>query len=64
MSYSLDPMCNDWLDLVNKMLTSPNYPWPYDPLTFCKWTLTSSEEYYITLDFSMIDVSSLRNKLC
>ena len=56
MSYSLDPMCNDWLDLVNKMLTSPNYPWPYDPLTFCKWTLTSSEEYYITLDFSIIEV--------
>ena len=51
-------MCNDWLDLGNKMLTSPNYPWPYDPLTFCKWTLTSSEEYYITLDFSMIDFSA------
>ena len=49
-------MCNGWLDLVNKRLTSPNYPDPYDPLTFCKWTLTSSEEYYITLDFDTIDV--------
>ena len=49
--------CDEWLDLVNNELTSPNFPKPFDPLTECKWSLTAHEEHYITLDFEIIDVS-------
>ena len=38
-------------------LTSPNYPDLYDPLTDCKWNLTTDPGQYITLDFERIDVS-------
>ena len=51
-----DP-CDDWLDLINKQLTSPNYPYPYEPLTYCNWNLTEKHGYYISLDFEKIDVS-------
>ena len=50
-----DP-CQDWLDLTNNKLTSPNYPEPYDPLTVCNWILTTKEGYYISLDFEHIRV--------
>ena len=51
-----DP-CQDWLDLINKKLTSPNYPDEYDPNTICKWNIITEEGYYISLDFERIDVS-------
>ena len=51
-----DP-CDEWLDLINKQLTSPNYPDPYEPLTHCTWNLTEKQGYYISLDFEKIDVS-------
>ena len=51
-----DP-CQDWLDLINKKLTSPNYPEPYDPITVCNWTLTTKKGNYISLDFERIGVS-------
>ena len=50
-----DP-CDEWLDLVNNKLTSPNFPMPYDPLTECKWNLIAPQKYYVTLDFEIIDV--------
>ena len=52
-----DP-CQDWLDLINFELTSPNYPHLYDPHTNCKWILTTDEGTYITLDFESIQVSN------
>ena len=52
-----DP-CDEWLDLFNMKLTSPNYPDPYDPLTNCKWNLIADQGKYITLDFERIDVST------
>ena len=55
-----DP-CQDWLDLINKKLTSPNYPDRYDPNTACKWNLTADKGYYISLDFELIDVSDKDN---
>ena len=55
-----DP-CQDWLDLINKKLTSPNYPEKYDPNTICKWDLITEKENYISLDFEVIDVSD-KNK--
>ena len=51
-----DP-CQEWLDLINKNLTSPKYPDRYDQNTVCKWNLTTEEGYYISLDFEQIDVS-------
>ena len=51
-----DP-CQDWLDLINKKLTSPNYPEPYDPITVCNWTLITKKGNYISLDFERIGVS-------
>ena len=51
-----DP-CDEWLDLINKQLTSPNYPDPYEPLTHCIWNLTEKQGFYVSLDFEKIDVS-------
>ena len=51
-----DP-CQDWIDLINMKLTSPNYPEPYDPLEHCTWTITAPKGHYVTLDFEKIDVS-------
>ena len=53
-----DP-CDEWLDLVNNKLTSPNYPKAYEPLTECNWNLTAPKGYYVTLDFEIIDVSTI-----
>ena len=49
--------CDEWLDLVNNKLTSPNFPKPFDPLTECRWKLTAPHGHYITLAFEIIDVS-------
>ena len=49
-----DDPCQDWLDLVNKKLTSPNYPEDYDSNTICKWNLTTEKGNYISLDFEII----------
>ena len=63
-----DP-CQDWLDLINKKLTSPNYspfgdPRPnYDPRTVCQWNLTTDKGSYISLDFEEIGVSDEKNDL-
>ena len=52
-----DDPCQDWLDLINKKLTSPNYPADYDPNTICKWNLTTEKGHYISMDFERIFVS-------
>ena len=56
-----DP-CQDWIDLVNMKLTSPNYPSKYDPLEDCTWVITAPQGHYITLDFVHIEVI-IRNNL-
>ena len=53
-----DP-CQDWLDLVNMKLTSPNYPEPYDPLEDCTWNITAPQGHYVTLDFVSINVNNI-----
>ena len=55
-----DP-CQDWMDLINMKLTSPNYPEKYDSHTFCQWKLTTDKGNYISLDFELIDVSNKDN---
>ena len=49
-----DP-CQEWLDLVNMKLTSPNYPKPFDQVD-CTWTITAPHGHYVTLDFELISV--------
>ena len=55
-----DP-CQDWLDLINMKLTSPNYPEPYKPLEHCNWKITAPPGHYVTLEFHKIDVSNLHD---
>ena len=55
-----DP-CQDWMDLINMKLTSPNYPENYDTNSVCKWTLTTDKGNYISLDFELIFVSDKDN---
>ena len=50
--------CDEWLDLVNNKLTSPNFPKPFDPLTECNWNLTAPHGHYVTLTLEIIDVSN------
>ena len=52
-----DP-CQDWLDLINMKVTSPNYPDAYDPLEYCTWNITAPPGHFVTLDFERIDVSN------
>ena len=52
-----DP-CQDWLDLINMKLTSPNYPKPFNKLEDCTWNITAPLGYLVTLDFDIIDVST------
>ena len=51
-----DP-CQDWMDLINMKLTSPNYPNPYGKLENCIWNITAPPEHFVTIDFRIIDVS-------
>ena len=54
--------CQDWLDLINKKLTSPNeFPDRYEPNTLCNWTLTTKKGNYISMDFEHIRVSDKDN---
>ena len=50
-----DP-CQDWLNLVDMKLTSPNFPEVFNPLENCTWRITAPQGHYVTLDFQQIDV--------
>ena len=39
--------CNDWLDLENGILTSPNYPNSYPANTECSWTIHAPQHNQI-----------------
>ena len=56
-----DDPCQDWVDLINKKLISPNYPDRYDQNTVCNWNLTTEKGYFISLDFEHIGVSDKNN---
>ena len=51
-----DP-CQDWMDLINMKLTSPNYPKHYNSLENCTWTISAPPEHFVTLNFERIRVS-------
>ena len=54
-----DP-CQDWMDLINMELKSPNYPQPYDLGTHCIWNIIAPPGHYVTLDFERISVSNIK----
>ena len=53
-----DP-CQDWMDLINMKLTSPNYPESYDPLEHCTWNIAAPQGHLVSLVFEKIDVSNI-----
>ena len=56
-----DP-CDDWLDLINKKLTSQKKDLDrYEQKNLCNWTLTTEKGNYISLDFEHIRVSDKVN---
>ena len=57
-----DP-CQDWLDLVNMKLTSPNYPVrdsfdKYATAEDCTWKITAPSGHFVTVDFEIIYVNN------
>ena len=48
--------CNEWLDLDNGILTSPNYPNNYDVHTECTWVINASQGQILTLLFHDFEV--------
>ena len=54
-------LCQDWMDLINMRLSSPNYPKPYSPLEHCIWAIIAPEGHFVSLDFKEISVSNLEN---
>ena len=50
--------CNQWLDLENGTLKSPNYPSPYPYSTECAWTINApNENQTVKLEFLYFDLS-------
>ena len=50
--------CNEWLDLTNGVLTSPNYPNDYPKGMECAWTIIAPHEHQIVkLEFVDFEVS-------
>ena len=59
--------CNDWLDLENGILTSPNYPYSYPIRTECAWTISAPQHSQIVkvqfLDFEVRGILKLKTIL-
>ena len=51
--------CESWLDMINSMLESPNYPNEYGNDIYCNQLITVDPRFHITLDFHEFDVSFL-----
>lgn len=48
--------CNEWLDLDDGILTSPNYPDIYPAHTECAWLLSAPQGQFVTLIFHDFNV--------
>ena len=59
--------CNDWLDLENGILTSPNYPYGYPLDTECAWTISAPQHSQIVkvqfIDFEVRGILKLETML-
>ena len=50
-------MCQDSLDLKNRILLSPHYPNFYEAFIDCSWLITAPENFTVLLEFSEILVN-------
>ena len=51
------PFCEEWIDMKNGYLKSPNHPEPYDNNVTCKWGIISVKDQYVLLNFVAFEVS-------
>ena len=50
--------CEQWLDMDNGIITSPEYPNPYNNLEECIWTISAEENQTVLLNFLNFEVSA------
>ena len=56
--YFIDDHCQYWLNKVDGILTSPNYPKYYDLNLNCTLILNADQGLYITLEIEYFDVNN------
>ena len=54
--------CEQWLDMENGIITSPEYPNKYNFLEECIWTISAEENQTVLLHFLEFEVSSATSK--
>ena len=50
--------CEQWLDMENGIITSPEYPNPYNNRAECIWTISAEENQTVLLHFLNFEVST------
>ena len=50
--------CQEWLDLENGILTSPNYPNSYPNNVECSWTITALHNQTVAIQFLDFEVNT------
>ena len=50
--------CDQWLDMENGIITSPEYPYPYNNFEECIWTISAEENQTVLLHFLDFEVSA------
>lgn len=50
--------CNDWLNLANGTISSPNYPNTYPKNMECSWTIVAPENKIITFQVQDLEVNT------
>ena len=50
--------CEQWLDMENGIITSPEYPNPYNNYEECIWTISAEENQTVLLQFLDFEVSA------
>ena len=50
--------CKQWLDMENGLITSPEYPNPYNIFEECIWTISAEENQTVLLHFLDFEVSA------
>ena len=49
--------CGQWLDMKNGLITSPEYPNPYNNFEDCIWTISAEQNQTVLLHFLDFEVS-------
>ena len=51
--------CSQWLNMTAMTLTSPNYPNRYENMITCSWTITSSVDSILKIEFENFKVRAI-----